>query len=208
MLRDPNFIKDFTEKEVPVADGQEEEKKDDKAEEEKDAACENDGKVIDMNTKNIIETYGGHLRDIKMDLGKLKMDCKPFYPHNSLFEMMIPRELLKKNQGLKQIHKLVNDMGDSGLITRQEIVSMMPPILLDVHADHAVLDMCAAPGSKTSQLLELIQASSMIDQKTPNSSQPKGFVVANDADAKRAFMLTHQMNRLNTANIVITNHQA
>ena len=48
----------------------------------------------------------------------------------------------------------------------------------------------------------------MIDLKQPNSHQPKGFVVANDADPKRAFMLTHQMNRLNTANIVITNHQA
>jgi multisite-specific tRNA:(cytosine-C5)-methyltransferase len=42
----------------------------------------------------------------------------------------------------------------------------------------------------------------------PNTEIPSGFVVANDADAKRAFMLTHQMNRLNTGNIVITNHQA
>lgn len=33
-------------------------------------------------------------------------------------------------------------------------------------------------------------------------------MIANDADPKRAFMLTHQMNRLNTANIVITNHFA
>jgi len=207
MLRDPNFIKDFTEKEATVEDGQEEEKKDEVAEESKDATGE-DGKVVDMKTKSLIETYGGNIREFKIDLEKLSMDCKPFYPHNSLFEMMIPRELLKKNAGLKQIHQLVIEMGDSGLITRQEIVSMMPPILLDVHADHAVLDMCAAPGSKTSQLLELIQASSMIDSKTPNSCQPKGFVVANDADAKRAYMLTHQMNRLNTANIVITNHQA
>ena len=45
---------------------------------------------------------------------------------------------------------------------------MIPPILLDVKADHAILDMCAAPGSKTSQLLELIQANSMIDKKVPN----------------------------------------
>ena len=164
--------------------------------------------VINMDTKDIIEKFRGHLKDIIIDYDKLKMDLKPFYPHESLFEMMIPRELLKKNRGLKQIHKLVMDMADGGLITRQEIVSMMPPILLDVTADHSILDMCAAPGSKTSQLLELIQASSMIDLKQPNSHQPKGFVVANDADSKRAFMLTHQMNRLNTANIVITNHQA
>ena len=99
-------------------------------------------------------------------------------------------------------------MADSGLITRQEIVSMMPPILLDVQADHAILDMCAAPGSKTAQLLELIKANAMLEQGRPNSEQPQGFVVANDADPKRAFMLTHQMNRLNSASIVITNHNA
>ena len=77
------------------------------------------------------------------------MDLKPFYPHDVLFEMMIPRELLKKNLGLKMAHKLVMLMADSGLITRQEIVSMIPPMLLDVDSDHAILDMCAAPGSKT-----------------------------------------------------------
>ena len=32
-----------------------------------------------------------------------------------------------------------------------------------------------------------------------NTQQCKGFIVANDADNKRAYMLTHQMNRLNTS---------
>lgn len=41
-----------------------------------------------------------------------------------------------------------------------------------------------------------------------NETRPTGFIVANDADAKRAFMLTHQMNRLNTGNILIVNHYA
>lgn len=96
------------------------------------------------------------MKETTIDYTKLKMDCKPFYPHDVLFEMMIPRELLKKNLGLKKIHKLIMRMADSGLITRQEIVSMIPPALLDVKSDHAILDMCAAPGSKTAQLLELI----------------------------------------------------
>ena len=85
---------------------------------------------------------------------------------------------------------------------------MLPPLLLDVHADHSVFDMCAAPGSKTAQILELMMSSSLFEHKRANIDIPKGFVVANDADAKRAFMLTHQMNRLNTANIVIINHMA
>ena len=41
-----------------------------------------------------------------------------------------------------------------------------------------------------------------------NQTRPSGFVVANDSDPKRAFMLTHQINRLNSGNIVITNHMA
>mmetsp|Transcript_91583 Transcript_91583/g.126262 ORF Transcript_91583/g.126262 Transcript_91583/m.126262 type:complete len:86 (+) Transcript_91583:692-949(+) len=85
---------------------------------------------------------------------------------------------------------------------------MLPPLLLDVKADHAIFDMCAAPGSKTAQLLELIQSDSIYNQNKRNIDQPKGFVVANDADHKRAYMLAHQMNRLNTSNILIVNHQA
>ena len=33
-------------------------------------------------------------------------------------------------------------------------------------------------------------------------------MIANDADHKRAFLLTHQINRLNTANIIVANHNA
>jgi 16S rRNA C967 or C1407 C5-methylase (RsmB/RsmF family) len=121
--------------------------------------------------------------------------------------MMIPRELLKKNLGLKQIHQLVISLADSGLITRQEIVSMLPPLLLDVQSHHAVFDMCAAPGSKTAQMLELQMADHIL-KTGGNETRPSGFVIANDADPKRAFMLTHQINRLNSGNIVITNHLA
>lgn len=58
------------------------------------------------------------MKTAKIDYSSLRMDCKPFYPNNSLFEMMIPREMLKKNLGLKEIHKLVIGLGDCGLITR------------------------------------------------------------------------------------------
>ena len=80
----------------------------------------------------------------------------------------MPRELLKKNEALKAIHKLIQQGNDSGLLTRQEIVSMLPPILLDVHAEHSVFDMCAAPGSKTAQLLEMIKSSHMHEKASGN----------------------------------------
>ena len=109
MLTDPDFIKEFT-------DGQENELQEEEKEEVKEGT--KSGTVIDMDTKNMIEQHKGHLKDVKIDYSKLKMDLKEFYPHKSLFEMMIPRELLKKNLGLKKIHKLVMDMADAGLITR------------------------------------------------------------------------------------------
>jgi hypothetical protein len=41
------------------------------------------------------------MKEVVVDYSALKMELKPFYPGNVLFEMMIPRELLKKNLKLK-----------------------------------------------------------------------------------------------------------
>jgi multisite-specific tRNA:(cytosine-C5)-methyltransferase len=75
------------------------------------------------------------------------------------------------------------DETENGRIFRQEKVSMIPVTLLDVQPHHAVLDMCAAPGSKTIQILESLHQ----DMDKMNV----GFVIANDKDAQRAYMLTH-----------------
>lgn len=34
---------------------------------------------------------------------------------------------------------------------------MLPPLLLGISPNHSVFDMCAAPGSKTTQILEMIK---------------------------------------------------
>jgi len=84
----------------------------------------------------------------------------------------------------------------------------MPPILTDIKSHHSVFDMCAAPGSKTSQCLELIMNDHLNVNNQSNQVLSKGFVVANDADHKRAYLLTHQINRFNTSNVVVLNHNA
>ncbi|KAH0618043.1 hypothetical protein JD844_016993 [Phrynosoma platyrhinos] len=73
----------------------------------------------------------------------------------------------------------------NGNISRQEAVSMIPPLLLNVQPHHKILDMCAAPGSKTAQLIEMLHA----DVNVPF---PEGFVIANDVDNKRCYLLVHQ----------------
>ncbi|XP_003390635.2 PREDICTED: tRNA (cytosine(34)-C(5))-methyltransferase-like, partial [Amphimedon queenslandica] len=90
-----------------------------------------------------------------------------------------------------------------GNISRQEAVSMIPPLLLGVEPRHFVLDMCAAPGSKTSQLIE-----SLHYQDTLESSIPSGIVIANDADNSRCYTLVHQAKRLNSPCLIITNNDA
>lgn len=45
---------------------------------------------------------------------------------------------------------------ENGRIFRQEKVSMIPVTLLKIESDHKVLDMCAAPGSKTIQIIEYL----------------------------------------------------
>ena len=84
------------------------------------------------------------------------------------------------------------------------------------------LDMCAAPGSKTSQLLEIVNRSihhmfSTSVTTTSSSSvtatataetyeRNHGLVVANDCDTDRAYMLVHQCKRINSPLLVITTH--
>lgn len=77
---------------------------------------------------------------------------------------------------------------------------MIPPIVLDVKPHHKVLDMCAAPGSKTAQLIEAIHAQEDV--------VPSGLVVANDSDNSRCYMLVHQAKRLQSPCVLITNHDA
>ena len=61
----------------------------------------------------------------------------------------LSRVELRQNPALKEFHRFIVDQTEAGRIFRQEKVSMIPVTLLDVQPHHSVLDMCAAPGSKT-----------------------------------------------------------
>lgn len=126
-------------------------------------------------------------------LVNLKFNNYEFYPNKLLYELPLSREVLRKDAVLASIHKFVQRSNDSGLLTRQEIVSMIPPVLLDVKPGHRIYDACAAPGSKTAQLLEF----SLTGIKGKDLVLNPGFVIANDADDSRANMLAHQMSRFN-----------
>jgi 16S rRNA C967 or C1407 C5-methylase (RsmB/RsmF family) len=124
----------------------------------------------------------------------IKIDPIPWYPNNLVWQINSSRSELRKHENIKEFHSFIQKANDSGLITRQELVSMIPPIVLQPVPNEKILDMCAAPGSKTAQLIELMQG--------------QGLVVANDVDTNRAYMLIHQLHRSNTSSMVVVNHQA
>ncbi|RAL45797.1 hypothetical protein DM860_009661 [Cuscuta australis] len=126
----------------------------------------------------------------------------PWYPENLSWQSNFSRNQLRKTQTLERFHEFLKLQNEIGNITRQEAVSMVPPLFLDVRPDHFVLDMCAAPGSKTFQLLEMIYHS--VDL----GSLPSGMVIANDVDVQRCNLLIHQTKRMCTANLIVTNHEA
>lgn len=77
-----------------------------------------------------------------------------------------------------------------GLFYVQEAVSMIPPLVLDPKPGEHVLDMCAAPGSKTSQIAALMQN--------------KGVLVANDYQGIRLAPLGLNLQRCGITNAIIT----
>lgn len=124
-----------------------------------------------------------------------------WYPGGMGYKLGTDRRSIRKLDGLADLHKWMMQHTDNGNITRQEAVSMVPPLVLDVKPHHKCVDMCAAPGSKTSQLLEVVNRS----MASPPAEQ--GLVVANDSSTDRAYMLVHQCRRINSPLLVVTNHQ-
>ncbi|CAG8648449.1 8027_t:CDS:10, partial [Cetraspora pellucida] len=126
-----------------------------------------------------------------------------WYPDGLGWQHSAPRNTIKKSLVFQKFHKWLVAETEVGNINRQEAVSMIPPLFLDVKPGHWVLDMCAAPGSKTVQMIEAVHANDLQDKTIPS-----GLVIANDADMKRSCMLVHQAKRLKSPCLIVTNHDA
>ncbi|OBA19428.1 hypothetical protein METBIDRAFT_45690 [Metschnikowia bicuspidata var. bicuspidata NRRL YB-4993] len=154
----------------------------------------------EINQK-FLDNHVSKLIDAEHEGVKLAPKNIEFYPDNLGWQLDVPKYVIRRNAEFSKTQRFLVLETTVGNISRQEAVSMIPPLLMDVQPHHAVLDMCAAPGSKTAQLVEALH---MKDAETPAT----GFVMANDSDYKRSHMLVHQVKRLNSPNFVVVNHDA
>lgn len=165
----------------------------------------------------------------------------PWFPDQLAWQMTTPKSVVRRFPPFASFQKFLVSETSVGNISRQEVVSMIPPLLMDVRPGMIVLDLCAAPGSKAAQLIEMVHGGEeartrkivskmMIDQGREASpdgqlteeqmeeeeqcgdwsddGRTTGLLIANDADYRRAHMLVHQMKRLNSPNLIVTNHDA
>uniref|UniRef100_A0A8B9E884 tRNA (cytosine(34)-C(5))-methyltransferase n=1 Tax=Anser cygnoides TaxID=8845 RepID=A0A8B9E884_ANSCY len=148
------------------------------------------------------DRFFAELRGLRVDGQEVEMPQPlSWYPEELAWHTNLSRKILRKSPQLEKFHQFLVSETECGNISRQEAVSMIPPLLLNVNPHHKILDMCAAPGSKTAQLIEMLHADM-------NDPFPKGFVIANDVDNKRCYLLVHQAKRLNSPCIMVVNHDA
>jgi len=74
----------------------------------------------------------------------------------------------------------------------QEAASMIPPLLLNPEKNEIVIDLCAAPGSKTTQMAMMMEN--------------YGIIIANDSNPIRLKALTHNIQRAMATNCIVTNY--
>ena len=90
----------------------------------------------------------------------------------------------------------LNNLGSSlehfvGQIYIQELTSMIPPLVVkDVIDNNTILDCCAAPGSKTTQIAGMMQN--------------RGHIIANDSRHARLKSLRGNLDRLGVTNATVT----
>jgi len=80
-----------------------------------------------------------------------------------------------------------------GLLYAQEAVQLLPVIVLDPQPEERVLDLCAAPGGKSTH----------IGARMRNT----GCLVANEPNGRRQMGLLANINRLGLLNVVVTAYQ-
>jgi len=92
----------------------------------------------------------------------------------------------------EEVKSLMSALHETGRITLQEAVSMLPVLALDPTPGQIILDLCASPGSKTTQICEHLGDS--------------GAVVANEVISGRVNTLVTNVQRHASRTVLVVQH--
>ncbi|TKA82087.1 hypothetical protein B0A49_00240 [Cryomyces minteri] len=107
--------------------------------------------------KRLVEHYVPEITSVKYNDEPVEPPKPiPWYPEQLAWAMTTPKNVVRKFPPFASFQKFLVSETSVGNISRQEVVSMIPPLLMDIKPGMAVLDLCAAPGSKSAQLIEMV----------------------------------------------------
>lgn len=126
---------------------------------------------VDRSTTLRVNTIKYNIQDLmtQFKINNIKFDRVSWYNDG----------LVLKNKAEKDIQKL--DIYNDGCIYIQSLSSMIPPLVLSPKSGEKVLDLTAAPGSKTTQLAALMNNS--------------GEIIANELDSIRYERLKYNIEK-------------
>lgn len=137
----------------------------------------------------------------------------PFDPSGSIYQSTPYSSLCRSNLAITspELKQLIAGWSTSGILARQELGSMLPVLCLRavgaMGAESRVLDLCASPGSKTLQALEIVA------HADNGGFGRMGRVIANDVhpgrlDALRDAVLRSGVPERMTSRVTYTNYDA
>lgn len=108
---------------------------------------------------------------------------------------------LQKIEALPNAYKIVEGQEAAGKTLEynlgryyiQSLSSMIPPLILNPDENDVVMDLCSAPGSKATQISEMMNN--------------RGTLVANEQSTDRIKMLVHNLDKLNIVNMGVIQYK-
>ncbi|CAA9986108.1 NOL1/NOP2/sun family methyltransferase [Plasmodium knowlesi strain H] len=136
---------------------------------------------------------------------KLEHLCKDNYAITKLnewdqmYEIYLTRSQIKKDENYKNLYNYLINLNESGYIFRQELVSMLPVLFLKLKENYFVLDMCAAPGSKTAQIVDYMH---LISKRNVKNYLIRKFIQRNSSPLSGSLGGVHTSEGEGNANLV------
>lgn len=121
-------------------------------------------KIYPLNYENIFSTFFNKKTTVfrinfsKTDLTSLRRELLREKVRSHELTFPVGAFLLKSSWDQFQNTELYQ----KGLVFVQNVSSMIPPLILDPQPDEKILDLCAAPGAKTSQIISLCSRAEVV----------------------------------------------